>query len=102
MASYSVVSAAHNKTLSGTTADLVTLTGKPVLSGRRVYVMVTNWDATNKLYVRLDGTTAVGSADATSGIGPGEWRRFPYSDLGTVSVVGNGNTYSVEVEADYP
>lgn len=82
----------HN-TLSGTTADTVTVT--PTRNG--CWVEVFNRDTTEPLYVRADGTTAVAAADGTVYI-PAEGS-FPWKLSGrtavAISIVGNGNAYSV-------
>lgn len=89
MASYSDAASAH-KTLSGTTADSVTITGG-------VRLVVINRDVSAPLYVRGDGTTAVAEAGGTRYVGPGAWVEIDKpADGGAVSVVGNGNAYSVE------
>lgn len=83
-------------TLTTTTADSITWTA----GGPYGTVIVSNRDATNVLYVRFDGTTAVGAADGTFAVAVNSARTF---NLGSsapspavLSVVGNGNAYSVE------
>lgn len=96
MASDSVVRSCTN-TLSTTVADAITLTQPwPAID-------VTNHDSTNNLYVRQDGITAVGSADGTSVLEPGQSKVLApmlYCTGATVphliSVVGSGNVYTVE------
>lgn len=98
MATDSAVRSVTN-TLSTTVADAVTLTQAwPA-------VEVTNHDATNNLYFRMDGVTAVGSADGTTVVLPGS-SKVARSGLNInettgvtstlVSVVGSGNVYTVE------
>jgi len=82
-------------TLTTTTADTVTLTGEGS------YLAVTNHEASggDTVYFTINGATAVAAADEnyvvlpqqTKVLGPG---RF---DAVSVSVVGNGGTYSVEI-----
>lgn len=90
MATISKAKAAH-ATLSGTTADKVTITGYDKVD-------VINRDATQPLYVSWNGTssptTAVAAADDTEYVAPGG---FVSIDTGqeAISVVGSGNAYSV-------
>ena len=90
MASYSVRSGVH-KTLTSTTADVITLTK------RWREVIITNYDGTNKLYVTFDGTTPVALADNTYVVPANSWKSFRFRNtVQTVSVVGNAGAYSVE------
>jgi len=94
MATDSAVRSVHN-TLSTTVADTITNT--------QIWpaVEIVNGDATESLYVRQDGTTAVAAADGTTHILPGTTKviksepDFSANTL-TISVVGNGNIYSIE------
>lgn len=90
MAAVDGVMSAH-ATLSGTTADTVTL------SGDGSVLAICNHHATEKLWARFDGTVAVALADETYVILPGQTKVFEggYANR-PVSVVGNGNVYSVE------
>ena len=81
---------AQHATLSTTVADSVAFTGK----GNST--CVTNHDTTNLLYFRFDGTTAVGAADDTYVVRPGQAKVIPYG-VASISVVGSGNAYSVEI-----
>lgn len=81
---------AQHATLSGTTADSVTF------SAFGSEIAVTNRDASVTLYFRQDGTTAVSAADETYVVLPLQTKVVPYQ-RGVVSVVGNGNAYSVEL-----
>lgn len=86
MASHTATRSVH-KTLSGTTADTVAITAAyPALE-------VCNRDATVALYVARDGTTAVSAADNTDYVAPGGSLLIPHTS--SLSVVGNGNAYSV-------
>lgn len=80
----------HN-TLSGTTADTVTITGYEVVD-------IINRSQTEPLYVRYEGdaapTTAVAEANGTDHVAPGGFLRVD-TGQGGVSIVGNGNPYSV-------
>lgn len=80
----------HN-TLSGTTADTVTITGYDVVD-------IINRDSSNPLYVRYEGdaspTTAVAAANGTDYVAPGGFLRVDAGG-GGISIVGNGNAYSV-------
>lgn len=92
MATESTAKSVHN-TLSGTTADKITITGFR-------FVDVINRSATEPLYVSCDGTanptTAVAAANGTDYVAPGGFVRVDAgSDRGAVSIVGNSNAYSV-------
>lgn len=76
----------HN-TLSGTTADAITITGFDTVD-------IVNHDSSNRLYFRSDGTTAVGAADGTDVVAPGGFVRHN-ADGRAISIVGDGNAYSV-------
>lgn len=94
MASDSDVRSVTN-TLTSTTADTVTL-DQPWPA-----VEITNHDATNALYVRWDGTTAVAEANGCSVVLPGNTKVVKGEVAeGTrtivLSVVGDGNKYTVE------
>lgn len=93
MATDSAVRSVTN-TLSGTTADTVTLTQAwPAIE-------VTNYDSTNSVGVRQDGTTAVANADNVTMIPPSTSKVISASvtTSGTivVSIVGNGGSYTIE------
>lgn len=93
MAAVTGVKSAH-ATLTSTTADTVTLTG----AGK--YMRVANRHATEALWFRDDGTTAVAAADENYFVAPTQSVVLGPSKFGgsmVVSVVGNGNTYSVEL-----
>lgn len=86
-------------TLTGTTADTVTLTGC------EEYVEVVNHHATETIYFTYvwtedsnpAPTTAVALADETIAVLPGAASVFPARGPGIqLSVVGNGNIYSVQ------
>lgn len=81
-------------TLTGTTADTITLT-----QGWEA-VAVTNHDATDVVYFRTDGTTAVAAANDTIPVLPGTTviRAVGTNTSGqiVVSVVGDGGAYTVE------
>lgn len=86
MATDSHAKSVHN-TLSGTTADAVTITGYDDVD-------IINHDASTRLYFRSDGTTAVSEADGTDVVAPGGFVRHN-ADGRAISIVGNGNAYSV-------
>ena len=93
MATESAAKSAHN-TLSGTTADKVTITGYSVVD-------VINKDAAKPLYVSCDKTsspaTAVAEANGTLYVAPSGFVRIDTgSDHGAVSIVGDGNAYGAE------
>lgn len=93
MATDSAVRSVTN-TLSGTTADTVTLTQPwPAIS-------VTNADTVNDAWVRLDGTAASASADNNSRIPAGSTVILQGSvndaDQMVVSIVGDGGGYTIE------
>lgn len=82
-------------TLTGTAADAVTLTGAR-------YAVVYNADPSNALYFRFDGTTAVAAAAGTyivpvrSSLTVDLFPSGISATAGAVlSIVGNGNVYSV-------
>lgn len=56
----------YSSTLVASTADLVTF------SDRYRYVSVTNTGGSGVIYVRADGVTAVGAANNTIAVGPGQ------------------------------
>lgn len=78
-------------TLTGTTADTVTITGYDVVD-------IINRSATEPLWVRYEGdaspTTAVAAADGTDYVAPNGFLRVD-AGQGGISIVGNGNAYSV-------
>jgi hypothetical protein len=78
-----------NKTLSGTTADTIT-----VGPYDRYRLIVLN-RSTATIYFRPDGVTAVAAADGTVPVPAGV--AFDWNESGTtvVSVVGSGDAYSV-------
>lgn len=93
MATDSAVRSVSN-TLSTTVADTVTLTQAwPAIE-------VTNADATNDVWVRQDGTTAVALADNNTRVPAGTSKVISasVSSAGTiiVSIVGNGGGYTIE------
>lgn len=93
MATDSAVRSVTN-TLSGTTADTITLLQAwPAIE-------VTNHDATDLLYVRMDGTAAVAGADNTTIVLPASTKiiksSINASGQTVVSVVGDGGTYTIE------
>lgn len=89
MASYSV-KRAKNATLTTTTVDTVTL------QQQWPAVEVTNADATNSVYVRVDGTAATAGGDDCTMILPASSKVIALGGSVTVSIIGNGNVYSVE------
>lgn len=90
MATDSHAKSVHN-TLTSTTADTVTITGYDLVD-------IINRSATEPLWVRYEGdaspTTAVAAADGTDYVAPGGFLRVD-AGQGGISVVGNGNAYSV-------
>jgi len=87
------MAATVHATLTGTTADDdVTVDGNPD------FVDVLNRSSTEALWVRADGTTAVAAAAGTRYVAPGGWLRVGYNE-GGLSLVGDGNDYSVEPSA---
>lgn len=79
-------------TLTGTTADAVTVTS----TGQACRINVLNRSSSNTLHVRPDGVTAVADADGTLQVPAGgsvEWQVGP--GVSVVSIVGNGDSYSV-------
>jgi mannose-6-phosphate isomerase-like protein (cupin superfamily) len=81
-------------TLTTTTADTVTLTGQGVS------LAVTNHDASEKLWFTINGATAVALADENFIVLPGNTKVLGVMTTSAsvvVSVVGNGNVYSVEI-----
>lgn len=93
MATDSAVRSVTN-TLTTTVADTITLT-----QAWRA-IEVTNHDASDLLYLRQDGTTAVASADGTSVVLPASSKVLAASVNGSgqivVSIVGDGGTYTIE------
>lgn len=84
-------------TLTSTTADEITLTNPwPAIE-------VTNHDASTTLYVRMDGVTAVSEANGAIAVLPSSSKvirsGIRYINGGPqiiVSIVGNGNKYTIE------
>ena len=78
-------------TLTGTTADTVTLTEDTE------EVMVVNRHATEVLWVKVNGTTAVAAEDENYAVPAGQILRLPGNFQNRpLSVVGNANPYSVQ------
>src|SRR5678815_4118395 len=100
MAAQTCVFAQH-ATLSGSTADSVTF------SGRGSTLRVINKDSSNALYftpgtLQSDGATAVvavGAADETFYVAPGQSLSIAVNPNRAlkISIVGNGNAYGAEV-----
>lgn len=86
-------------TLSGTTADTVTLLQAwPAIE-------VTNHHATELIYFRQDGTTAVAAADGATVVLPASTKvvksvvnrnESTGASTSVLSIVGNGNVYTIE------
>lgn len=88
MATVTAVKSAH-PTLTGTTADTVNL------NDQWTEIEVINRSGSAPLYVRADGTTSVAEADNTDVVMPGEAVLVNRIPAAGISVVGNGNAYSV-------
>lgn len=88
MATHTAVKSVH-KTLSSTTADTVNLNNEWTI------LEVINRSGTASVYVRADGTTAVAAADNTDIVLPGEAVLINRIPAAGISVVGDGNAYSV-------
>lgn len=88
MATHTAVKSVH-KTLSSTTADTVNLNNEWTI------LEVINRSGTASVYVRADGTTAVAAADNTDIVLPGEAVLINRIPSAGISVVGDGNAYSV-------
>lgn len=92
---------AKHATLSGTTADQVTI-GTASSGHRFRYAEVSNRHASNPLYFTMNQgsstpTTAVGAADETWFVAPNSSLALPISaSIFVVSIVGDGNPYSVQ------
>lgn len=94
MALYNDVRSVH-ATLTGTTADTV------VINQLWPALEIINGHATEDLYIRQDGVTAVAAADGTTHIPPGISKVVKAEPVEgsrdtLLSVVGNGNFYSIE------
>lgn len=84
-------------TLSGTTADTITLQG--IWDGVEIH----NHDASNILWVTFDGTTPQADANECESVPPSSVKTFmpmlvgPTASLGhhTIKVVGSGGKYTV-------
>jgi hypothetical protein len=82
---------ACHATLTGVNADTVTLTE----DGEELRIV--NHHATEKLWAKFNGTTAVALEDENFIILPGQTQVFPGGFQNRpISIVGNGNVYSVE------
>lgn len=89
MASYSDSRSVH-KTLSGTTADVVTI------SFKWDNLVVSNRTGAGYLWVKEGANTALAAEDnGTQFVPPGEELVIDRPGDGVVTVVGNGNGYSV-------
>jgi hypothetical protein len=92
MAAQTCVHTQH-ATLSSTTADSITF------SGTGTTLCITNRDASDIVYFRFDGTTAVAAADETYVVLPNNFKTIQMHSMGglVVSVVGDGGAYSAEL-----
>lgn len=81
-----------HKTLVGTTADTVAVPAG--LQGFDAEVF--NRHVSEWLWARGDGTAAVAEADGTTAIPPGQSCVIEIVEGQSLSVVGNGNPYSVD------
>lgn len=79
-------------TLTSTTADRVDV---PITNGP-FSAEVFNRATTNAIWARGDGTVAVAAATGTSYIPAGTFRIVRVIEGGYLSVVGNGDAYSVD------
>jgi len=95
VASYSLPAAGGiHKTLSGTTADTIAV---PYVTVGSREIEVLNRSTSNPIYVRVGGSAAVAAADGTTVIPAGTGRVFTIRESApTISVVGNGDAYSVD------
>lgn len=94
MASYTVALSCH-QTLTSTTVDTVTVGSA---SDQWVKACVTNRSGTDPLWVRADGTAAGVGTDGSFVVPAGSYKFIDVRGTATrqVSVLGNGNAYSVE------
>lgn len=83
----------QHATLSGSTADSVTFSGKGTT------LCVTNRHASNTLYFRLGDATAVAAADETYVVLPLTSKIITGGSFGSnvLSIVGTDNPYSAEI-----
>lgn len=88
MATHTATKSVH-ETLTTTTADTVNL------NDQWTEIEVINRSGTDPLYVRADGITAVAAADDTDVVMPGEAVLMNRIPAAGISIVGNGNGYSV-------
>lgn len=100
MASYRLPDAGGlHKALSGTTADTITIPVHDNDQDSEIEIKARRANS-NPIYVRCDGTAAVSAADGTTILEPGEYRTFLVrvgsNGAGTVSIVGNGDTYDID------
>ena len=87
-------------TLSGTTADTITFTAANAVggvAGGGATLAVTNRDTSVTLYFTTTGTAAVSAATGTYVVLPLQTKTVIFTGHTVVSVVGNGNAYSVEL-----
>lgn len=92
MASLTLTTTQH-ATLSGTTADTVTLAaGTTGPKG----IEILNRSSTATLYVRADGTTAVADAEGTTAVLAGQ-AIILEGVVAPISIVGTSNPYSVHI-----
>jgi hypothetical protein len=81
-----------HKTLTSTTADVINI---PATRVPRL-IEVLNRSTANPIYVRGDSTTAVAAADGTTVVPKESWAVVRVDPGKTLSVVGNGDAYSVD------
>lgn len=95
MATYNVSRSCLDKTLSGTTQDVINFDADDA-GGAERFLVVYN-EGSTKMYGRTDGIDAEASADGTTPILPGWFETFEVGQFGDkqIKVVGNGNLYSV-------
>jgi hypothetical protein len=82
-------------TLSAATADVVTLTSKPAIAE-----LVHHGNASDPIYFRVDGTTAVSAAAENEIVLAGERLRIALPDTGIASVISAGTVaYSLVAQS---
>ena len=94
MASYACATSCH-QTLTGTTVDTVTVGST---SDQWVKACITNRTGNDPLWVRADGTAAGVGTDGSFVVPAGSYKFIDVrgTPTRTISVLGNGNAYSVE------
>lgn len=89
MATVNGIHRSHHGTLTGTDVEIVNF--DQVWD----WYEVSNHDATDVIYYRLDGTSPVAAAESTMRVGPGQSLAIQGKGSQQVRLIGDGGAYSV-------